>query len=193
MPLLLVSLTGASACADRAADEAAATAARAEQAAAEEQARAARAAALEVQRLAELWTYHTVPVERGTQVTASIRSANSVDTDASGARSVQLVFREHPAWGRSSYLVLQAGDFDCAPRCTVNVTVDDGAPRAMAARRPNTDEAIAMFINDADALWRLTSDATRLSIEFPVRTVGTRTASFDVGGLDDSSMPGWGS
>jgi hypothetical protein len=87
--------------------------------------------------------------------------------------------------------VLQAGDFDCRPRCTVNVTADDLAPARMAARRPNTDEAIAMFINDAQGLWRLTAGAARISIEFPVKAGGTRTARFDVAGLDESRMPGW--
>jgi hypothetical protein len=101
------------------------------------------------------------------------------------------VFRDHASWGRSSYLVLQAGDFDCSPRCTVTVGVDDGEPMRMAARRPNTDDAIAMFINDAAALWEATAGATRITIEFPVRAGGTRTATFDVAGLDESKLPGW--
>jgi hypothetical protein len=61
----------------------------------------------------------------------------------------------------------------------------------MAGRRPKTDEAIAMFINDEAALWKLTAGAKRLSIEFPVRAGGTRTATFEVGGLDRAKMPGW--
>jgi len=73
----------------------------------------------------------------------------------------------------------------------VNVRIDDQPPAPMAARRPNTDEAIAMFINDAAALWSLTAGASRLSIEFPVTAGGTRTARFDVAGLDESKMPGW--
>ena len=32
-------------------------------------------------------------------------------------------------------------------------TVDELKPEKMAARRPKTDEAIAMFINDSQALW----------------------------------------
>ena len=138
-----------------------------------------------------LWRYQEATVGGGRQVTASILSIDNLDTDGKGAKPVQLVFRDHASWGRSSYLVLQAGDFDCAPRCMVNVTVDDLAPEKMAARRPKTDEAIAMFINDAAALWRLTSSARRISIEFPVKAGGTRTASFDVAGLDESKMPGW--
>lgn len=87
--------------------------------------------------------------------------------------------------------MLQAGDFDCAPRCSVDVAVDDDAVAPMAARRPETDEAIAMFISDAPELWRMTVGATRLSITFPVQAGGTRVAVFDVGGLDPSEMPGW--
>lgn len=180
-------------CADRGrspADEAAA-AARAAEAAAEAQARAERDAALEAQRLEALWNYHDTTVAQGRQRTAAIRSTNNVETDGQDARAVQLVFRDHASWGRSSYLVLQAGDFDCAPRCTVTVTADDAAPVRMAARRPDTDEAIAMFINDAPALWRLTDGASRLVVAFPVVAGGVRSAAFDVAGLDASKMPGW--
>jgi hypothetical protein len=181
-------------CGERApsAAEQAAAAAREAELAAEAKAREERAARLEVQRLAALWSYQEATVAGGHQVTAAIRSANSVDTDGTGERSVQLVFRDHVSWGRSSYLVLQAGDFDCVPRCTVNVTADNAAPVRMASRRPNTDEAIAMFINDAQALWRLTAGATRISIEFPVNAGGTRTAHFDVVGLEEGKMAGWG-
>jgi hypothetical protein len=61
----------------------------------------------------------------------------------------------------------------------------------MAAHRPKTDEAIAMFIDDARAFYRLTTDAKSVSIEFPVKAGGRRTASFEVAGLDRSKLPGW--
>lgn len=173
------------------AEEIAAAEAREAALAAEAEARAARLAALEADRLAALWTYHDSQLSSGRQITASIRSTNDVDTGGDAGRAVQLVFRDHSSWGRSSYLVLQAGDFACAPRCTVAVTVDDEVPAEMAARRPATDEAIAMFINDAGELWRLASRARRISVEFPVAAGGTRTAVFDVAGLDESKMPGW--
>lgn len=156
---------------------------------ADQRVRAERLALLEVDRLAALWTYHDIAVEGGRQRSAAIRSVIDVDTGG-GPRSVQLVFRDHPAWGRSSYLVLQVGDFDCAPRCTVTVTADDGTYR-MAAHRPDTDEAIAMFIDDAARLWRATGDATRIGIEFAVRVGGNRVAAFDVAGLDESRLPDW--
>jgi hypothetical protein len=191
--LVLCGIAAWSGCGERppSAAEQAARAAREAEQAADAKARGERLAALEAERLAAIWTYHDVPVEQGRQRTAAIRSTENVDTDGQGARAVQLVFRDHPSWGRSSYLVLQAGDFDCSPRCTVGVTADETEPVLMAARRPNTDEAIAMFIDDAEALWRLTSDATRVSIAFPVEAVGTRTARFDVAGLDALKMPGW--
>jgi len=164
--------------------DAAAEAARAK---AREEAEAAR----EVERLAALWNYYEEPVDKGLQLSSAIFSTNGVDADGLGAGSVRLVFRDHPEWGRSSYLVLQSGDFQCYGGCRVAVTIDDQAPRRMTAKRPKTDEAIAMFINDAPGLWRLMGGAKRLSIEFPVRAGGTRTASFDVSGLNRSKMPGW--
>ena len=153
-------------------------------------------AAREQSRTAALWSYNTEPVAGhgkagGSQLSASIYARDDVDVDGSGAKPVRLIFRDHPSWGKSSYLVLQAGDFDCYGGCKVKVTADDAAPKAMAASRPKTDEAIAMFIEDERALWRMTRDAKSLSIEFPVKTGGTRTAVFEVGGLDRGQMPGW--
>jgi hypothetical protein len=156
-----------------------------------QRARAEADAALEARRLAALWGYYDVPVGQGHQRSAAIYSRDDVDTDGQGARRVRLVFRDHPSWGKSSYLVLETGDFNCYGGCTVAVTVDDAKPKRMAAHRPKTDEAIAMFINDARALWRMTLGAKRLSIEFPAKAVGARTAVFEVAGLDRSRLPGW--
>ena len=78
-----------------------------------------------------------------------------------------------------------------ATACRVSVTVDDAAPRRMAANRPNTDEAIAMFIDDEKALWRLTRDAKVVRIEFETRDAGAQTALFEVAGLERTRLPGW--
>ncbi len=166
-------------------------AARQAEADAEASVREASRARAEAARLAALWQYQTATVGGGAQVTAAILSSGNVDTDRQGARPVQLVFRDHASWGRSSYLVLQAGDFACRPRCTVTVTADSQAPARLAARRPDTDEAIAMFIDDAAALWQLAAGAAHIGIEFPVTAGGTRMARFEVAGLDASRMPGW--
>lgn len=148
-------------------------------------------AARDASRTAALWTYQSQPEKGGNQLSAAIYARDAVDTDGSGAKQVRLIFRDHPSWGRSSYLVLQAGDFDCYGACRVQVKIDDAAPKAMAANRPKTDEAIAMFIDDEAALWKAIDGAKTLSVEFPVKAGGKRTAMFEVGGLDRSKLPGW--
>lgn len=191
VPLLML-LSALCACGDRGpslADRAAA--ARAAQEAADATARTEARAKFEAQRLLAQWRYQQATVGGGAQVTAAIFATGDVDADGQGPRPVQLVFRDHQRWGRSGYLVLQAGDFACRPNCTVAVSLDDRAPERLAAWRPNTDEAIALFIRDTATLWRLTGDAARLRIEFPVKAGGTRSAIFEVVGLDESKMPGW--
>lgn len=146
----------------------------------------------EADRTARLWTYNVQEVKGGQQRSAQIHSKDPVDTGG-GSDRVQLIFRDHPDWGRSSYLVLGGGDFArrCYRACEVTVTIDGGEPRRMAANRPDTDEAIAMFIDDNRALWRAIEGAKLLEIEFPVEAGGTRTAAFEVGGLQRSRMHGW--
>ena len=188
--LFVLAAAAISGCSGSAPDTRAADAAKAK-AAKDAAARAEADARRESTRLAVLWTYTSVPAGKGQQVSASIKSMNDVDADGKTPKWVLLVFRDHPSWGRSSYLVLQNGDFDCYGRCTVKVTADEAAAKPMAANRPKTDEAIAMFINDVRAFYRLTAGARRVSVEFPVKAGGTRTASFEVGGLDRSRMTGW--
>lgn len=147
-------------------------------------------AAREERRLQALWNYAQVADGGGIQRSAMIYSKDPVDLDGSGPKPVQLVFRDHPKWKRSAYLVLQASDFRCPGGCKVKV-VADGAARSMDAWRPDTDEAIAMFITDDKALWKLLRKTRQASIEFPVKGGGTRTALFETSGLDGAQMPGW--
>ncbi|MEN1941409.1 hypothetical protein WCE41_09755 [Luteimonas sp. MJ246] len=156
-----------------------------------EEARAKGNQVREDARLDALWAYNTEPVKGGNQLSAAIFSREGVDSDGSGEKPVRLIFRDHPDWGRSSYLVMQAGDFDCYGACRVAVTVDDAAPKRMAANRPDTDEAIAMFIDDEKALWAMIDGAKRLLVEYPVKAGGTRTVEFEVGGLDRGRLPAW--
>lgn len=146
-------------------------------------------AAREARRLQSLWQYSQIPAGKGMQVSASIFAAERVDVDGSGPKPVQLIFRDHPEWKQHAYLVLQAGDFRCAGGCQVKVSVDDGPARAMAAWRPDTDEAIAMFITDHKRLWKSAPGARKLAIEFPVKAGGTRTAVFEAAGVDPGKLP----
>ena len=145
--------------------------------------------ARELRRLQSLWSYSQVPAGKGMQISSSIHAAERVDVDGSGPKPVQLIFRDHPQWKQHAYLVLQAGDFRCAGGCQVKVRVDEGPERSMAAWRPDTDEAIAMFITDHKRLWKTAATARRLSIEFPVKAGGTRTAVFETAGVDVTKMP----
>lgn len=147
--------------------------------------------AREQRRTQALWSYSQASTAGGIQRSATIYGKQPVDVDGSGAKQVQLVFRDHPTWERSAYLVLQAGDFRCAGGCKVQVKADDAAAKSMAAWRPDTDEAIAMFITDQKALWNLLRETGVVEIEFPVKAGGTRTAVFETGGLDGNQMPGW--
>ena len=148
-------------------------------------------AARDAQRLRALWGYVQVPAAGGEQRSAMIYSKDTVDVDGSGPRRVQLVFRDHPQWKRSAYLVLETGDFDCYSGCRVKV-VADGKTHTLPGSRPKTDEAIAMFIEDHKALWRLAGKSKAIEIEFPVKAGGTRKVVFETGGLDGAKTPGWG-
>jgi len=145
----------------------------------------------EAKRTAALWSYDTQGVSGGLQRAASIYAKDDVDVDGKGPSKVRLIFRDHPSWGRSSYLVLQGGDFDCYRGCRVQVKIDGGKTRSLPGSRPDTDEAIAMFIEDERALWAIAREAKTLEIEFPVKGLGKRSALFEVGGLDPSRLPGW--
>jgi hypothetical protein len=156
-----------------------------------EEAKAKLGETRELQRMAALWEYQSVPVKGGSQLSAAIYSKKPIETGVGTPYPVRLIFRDHPSWGRSSYLVLENGDFDCYGGCKVQVTLDGKAPKAMAASRPKTDEAIAMFIEDERALWRIAGSAKTMTIEFPVKMGGKRSAVFEVGGLDASKLPKW--
>ena len=155
-----------------------------------EEIRAKAEAEAQQRRLAALWSYGEEPVKGGTQLSAAIYSQEPVDTDGGGAHPVRLIFRDHPDWGRSAYLVLEAGDFDCYAGCRLKV-VADGKAQMLPGSRPKTDEAIAMFIDDHKALWKLAKASKQLSIEFPTKGVGRKTADFEVGGLDPARLPKW--
>lgn len=147
-------------------------------------------AAREQRRLAGLWNYARVAAGKGEQRSASIFSSEPLDTGAGAARPVQLVFRDHPDWKRSAYLVLENGDFDCYGGCRLQVGFG-GTTRAMSAWRPRTDEAIALFIEDHKGLWKRLDGAGTLSIAIPLKGAGTRTVEFEVDGLDRTQLQGW--
>lgn len=148
--------------------------------------------AREAERTAALWAYQReAQATGGAQLSAAIYAKDNVKIDDGSARPVRLIFRDHPEWGTSAYLTLERGDFDCYSGCKLRVTLDDADPVTMDGSRPDTDEAIAMFIEDEEALWRHAIAADVLSIEFPVKAGGTRMAVFETRGLEPSHLPKW--
>ena len=145
----------------------------------------------EAARTAALWSYGTQSVKGGLQRSSAIYASDNVDVDGTGPTQVRLIFRDHPDWGRSSYLVLQNGAFNCYGGCRVQIKLDGKPAKSLPGSRPKTDEAIAMFIEDERALWKMTKSAKTLEIEFPVKGLGKRSAVFEVAGLDPGRMPGW--
>lgn len=148
-------------------------------------------AAKREQRMQALWSYTTEAVGAGKQLSAAIYAENRLDTGNGQSSTVRLIFRDHPEWGRSSYLVLESGDFACRGGCTLAVQADEDAPTRLPGSRPDTDEAIAMFIEDEKALWRLADAAQTLTITVPVQGLDPQPARFEVGGLDAAQLPGW--
>src|SRR5690606_31818387 len=125
----------------------------------------------------------------GEQRSAVIWSKEEVDLGDGAPSRVQLVFRDHPEWGRSSYLVLQSGDFDCYRKCRVPVTLDDGAATRMSAYRPDTDEAAGRSVGGDGALGRRGRGAGTAACGFGVEGGGGCSARCGRGGLDTGRMP----
>jgi len=140
--------------------------------------------------MAALWNYQDNPADGGHQLTAMIHAKDPVDVGGSPS-SVQLIFRDHPSWGNNAYMILEHGDFDCWKGCKLKVTTADGKVHVMPGLRPDTKEAISMFVNDVPGLWKLAKTSKTVSIEFPVKPSGTRTAVFVTGGLDPTQMRNW--
>ncbi|QIK81039.1 hypothetical protein G7069_05165 [Lysobacter sp. HDW10] len=143
----------------------------------------------EDRRVAALWDYQRNPEKTGEQITAAMYAKEKVDTP-DGRSSVLLIFRDHPEWGSSAYVILDRADFDCWKGCQLKVTADEKA-YVIPGQRPDTTEAISMFINDQPKLWKLFKDSRIIKIELPIKGSGMHTATFESGGLDPDRMPNW--
>ena len=85
----------------------------------------------------------------------------------------------------------QVGGDKRAPRIRSYLWIPQAGRHALPGSRPKTDEAIARFVEDHTALWKLAKASKQLSIEFPTKGVGKKTAEFEVGGLDPKKLPKW--
>ena len=137
-------------------------------------------------RLAKLWSYNVELMEGGGD--GVVRSASIYATPAAGDNGspVRLVLRQHPKWGRSVYLVLDKGEFDCAPGCKVSVKFDDAPARPFAATKSDQNRQ-AMFIDDEKTIRDILDRIRVITVDTSVDGK-PRTLTFEVGGFDRGQL-----
>ena len=138
-------------------------------------------------RLSQLWQYNTELLEGGGDNVVHTASINATKdpNDLSNAQ-IKLVLRQHPKWGRSLYLVLDYGQFDCPPGCKVPVQFDDQPAQMMSATKSDQNKQ-AMFIDDEEKIRSVLDKIRVLTIKTSVG--GTpRTLSFEVGGFERAQL-----
>ncbi len=134
-------------------------------------------------RLAALWTYNMQPTnmdDDGVLVSASIDSDDKSDSEDSA--TARLVLRRHPKWGRSIYLVLDHGQFDCVPGCSVRVQFDDQPARSFVARKSSQNNQ-TLSIDDEKTIREILDKIRVITIDTSVDGQ-PQSLSFKVGGFD---------
>jgi len=142
-------------------------------------------------RLARLWAYAATPEGNGTQYTAAIESKEPLKSAASAkdAERIRLVFRQHPQWGQSVYLLLDNAKFDCSKGCaTLPVRFDDAPAQRMKATIPPTGEP-ALFIDDDKGFIAKVLKAKSVAIDAAIKGEGAKTFVFEIGGYDATKLP----
>lgn len=145
----------------------------------------ARAEALrEAQRLRELWTYQATPVDGGVQRTATLYSRTPpVEEDMPAiAPDAQLVLRDHPAWGRSAYLLLAQKKFDCGSPCAMRIGFDGAEPKRFAGKQADSGKGPALFIEDEQAFEAALAKAKEVKVLLPEGSGNLKSLVFEVGG-----------
>lgn len=139
----------------------------------------------EDRRLSELWVYHAVEVEGGTQYTAYIDG----HTDQASAPSLRLVLRRHPEWGQNVYLLVGEGtDFGCADNCDARLEFDDGPARGWELSRAEDTDPPAVFVEDDTAFFEAIASASVLRLSLPLAGDRVVDYRFEVGGYDPARM-----
>lgn len=140
-------------------------------------------------RLRQLWTYNTEFLEGGGDGnvvhTASILAEK--DPNFNGDQiPVKMVLRRHPKWGRSLYLVVDHGTFDCAPGCKVQVQFDDQPPTMMTANKSDQNRQ-GLFLDDEEKIRDVLNKIRVVTIKTSIDGQ-PRTLSFEVGGFDRAQL-----
>jgi hypothetical protein len=146
----------------------------------------AKADALREQaRLDRLWTYQAIPAGKGVQRTASIdsRVATVGEDQAPPPSDAQLVLRDHPAWGRSAYLLLAQREFHCGAPCTMEIAFDEAAATRWAGKQADSGKGPALFIEDDARFLAALEKARQVRIALPRSSGHLQSVRFEVGGF----------
>lgn len=140
----------------------------------------------EAQRLRNLWDYQSVAVGKGQQRSASIasRTAPVDEGEVAPEPDAQLVLRDHPAWGKSAYLLLRQTHFSCGSPCAMQISFDDASPRPFAGKQADSGKGPALFIVDRPVFLAALEQARKLKIQLPKGSGHIPSLVFDVGGFD---------
>jgi len=150
------------------------------------QVRAKAEQAREARRLQALWDYQSVPAEGGVQRSASIFSKTVAVEEGSPLTvpDAQLVLRDHPAWGRSAYLLLAQSKFQCGEPCTVKISFVDVAAQTWAAKQADSGQGPALFIEDEQGFIAQMDNSDNVRITLPEGSGFAPSVTFEVGGYD---------
>lgn len=136
-------------------------------------------------RLAGLWEYQTVDLERGQQRTAAIysRVESDPEMDLQPLPDARLVLRRHPAWGRSAYLLLNQRSLHCGPPCAITLRFDGGQPQRWQGKPADSGQGPALFIVDEARFLAALQGARRIRVELPKSGALVPAFEFEVGGF----------
>ncbi len=140
----------------------------------------------DTRRLRDLWDYQAVAKGKRWQRTATLYSRTAVAEEGELAiqPDAQLVLRDHPDWGRSSYLLFAQSKFECGPPCRMDISFDGGAAQSFPGKQADSGKGPALFINDEARFIKQLSDAREVRIQLPKGSGSASSLVFEVSGFD---------
>ena len=138
-----------------------------------------------MQKLRDAWTYQAVAAEGGTQRTATLYSRTPPVEEGMPAITpdAQLVLRDHPAWGRSAYLLLAQKRFSCGSPCVMQIAFNGDPAREFAGRQADSGKGPALFIEDDADFMAALQRSREVKITLPRGSGAVPSLVFEVAGF----------
>jgi hypothetical protein len=142
-------------------------------------------ALIETKRLESLWTYQAIEAGKGVQRSASIDShtARAEEGEYAQPADAKLILRDHPAWGRSAYLILNETNFRCGAPCRMDIAFDDAAAAQWSGKQADSGHGPALFINDEARFITQLEKSKAVRITLPKGSGHIKSLRFDVAGF----------